>query len=127
MLGTKVAAATLGVKSLEVARKFYEGKVGLKLAVSPETGALSYQTGGAPLFIYESGYAGTNQATAVTWNVGAELDALIEGLKAKGVTFEHYDLPQVTRKGDVHTSGTRKVAWFKDPDGNIHALMNAAE
>jgi catechol 2,3-dioxygenase-like lactoylglutathione lyase family enzyme len=124
MLGKKAAAATLGVKNIEVARKFYEGKLGLKLVVIQETGAASYETGGAPLFIYESGYAGSNQATAVTWNVGADLDSLIEGLKAKGVTFEHYDMPQITRKGDIHTSGSRKVAWFKDPDGNIHALLD---
>ena len=28
------------------------------------------------------------------------------------------------REGDVHVAGDMKVAWFKDPDGNIHSLMN---
>jgi len=40
------------------------------------------------------------------------------------VTFERYDLPGTTREGDVHVTGELKVAWFKDPDGNIHSLVN---
>ena len=44
---------------------------------------------------------------------------LRSGLKAKGVTFEHHDLPGMTRDGDVHVGGALKLACFKDPDGNI--------
>jgi hypothetical protein len=41
------------------------------------------------------------------------------------VAFEHYDgLPNVTREGDVHRSDNLKLAWFKDPEGNIHHLIN---
>jgi hypothetical protein len=43
----------------------------------------------------------------------------VQQLKAKGVTFEHYDMPGVTREGDIHVAGDKKVAWFKDPDDNI--------
>jgi hypothetical protein len=56
--------------------------------------------------------------------VGAELDAIVRTLGGKGVVFEHYDLPGLTREGDIHVAGPMKVAWFKDPDGNIHSLMN---
>ena len=38
---------------------------------------------------------------------------------AKGITFEHYDMPGMKREGDIHVDGDMKVAWFKDPDGNI--------
>ena len=48
----------------------------------------------------------------------------MKALKAKGVAFEHYDLPDTTRKGDVHLAGKLKVAWLKDPDGNILALVS---
>jgi len=51
--------------------------------------------------------------------VGDELEEVVKTLKAKGVVFEHYDLPGLTRQGDVHFVGTFKAAWFKDPDGNI--------
>jgi hypothetical protein len=43
----------------------------------------------------------------------------VRALKAKGVMFEHYDMPDMTREGDIHIAGNMKVAWFKDPDGNI--------
>jgi catechol 2,3-dioxygenase-like lactoylglutathione lyase family enzyme len=76
------------------------------------------------LIVYRSQYAGTNRATAVNWRVGDELDAIVAALGAKGVAFEHYDLPGLTQKGDVHAFGEFKSAWFKDPDGNIIALMN---
>jgi hypothetical protein len=40
------------------------------------------------------------------------------------VAFEHYDLPNTTRKDDVHVAGEMKAAWFRDPDGNILAIVN---
>jgi hypothetical protein len=40
------------------------------------------------------------------------------------VAFEHYDMPGLTRQGDVHVSGTFKGAWLKDPDGNILHINN---
>jgi catechol 2,3-dioxygenase-like lactoylglutathione lyase family enzyme len=119
------AIATIPVKKLDAARKFYEGKLGLEPAGSEEPGAFSYKTGKSVLLVYESQYAGTNKATAVTW-LHDDVEGAVNDLKAKGVAFEHYDLPGVTRKGDIHIAGQRKNAWFKDPDGNILALVSAA-
>jgi hypothetical protein len=75
------------------------------------------------VLVYHSQYAGTNKATAATWMVD-DVEGHAKDLKAKGVKFEHYDLPGMTRKGDVHVAGTMKAAWFKDPDGNILALTS---
>jgi hypothetical protein len=86
--------------------------------------ALVYQTSGGALFVYESQFAGTNKATSVTWRIGGEVESLVKELRAKGVVFEHYDMPNLTRDGDIHRSGDTKIAWFKDPDGNIHALSS---
>src|SRR5262245_22742047 len=125
MLEHKDAMATVPVKDIRAARKFYEGKLGLTPAEgSKEDGALAYLTGGTPMLVYESRYAGTNQATAVTWIVGGDLEGAVRALKEKGVIFEHYDLPETTRIGDIHLAGRIKNAWFKDPDGNIHALVS---
>ena len=68
----------------------------------------------------ESDFAGTNKATAVTWSVD-DVPGAVKELKAKGVQFEHYDMPGLKLEGDVHVSldGAMKVAWFRDPDGNI--------
>jgi catechol 2,3-dioxygenase-like lactoylglutathione lyase family enzyme len=124
MLGSKDALATIAVRDIEAAKKFYDGTLGLKLADSQEPEALVYKSGNSRVLVYQSQYAGTNKATAATWGVGDEIEGVVQTLKAKGVVFEHYDLPGMTRKGDVHVGGNLKAAWFKDPDGNILALVS---
>ena len=124
MLGSKDATATVAVKDIAAARRFYEEKLGLKPVGTEGHGVVSYKSGGSSLLVYESQFAGTNKATSVTWSVGGEFDSIMESLRSKGVSFEHYDgLPEVTRDGDVHRTGDLKLAWFKDPDGNIHHLI----
>ena len=79
----------------------------------------------ARLNVYRSQYAGTNQATAVTWAVGDQVDAIARALKENGVAFELYDMPGITIDGDVHVGHGMRVAWFKDPDGNILNLISS--
>jgi catechol 2,3-dioxygenase-like lactoylglutathione lyase family enzyme len=124
MLGDRDAVATIAVKDLETARRFYEGTLGLKPAYDENPEFTSYRTGNSSILVYRSRYAGTNQATAVTWPVGDEVEDVVRTLKAKGVTFERYDMPGTTQKGDVHVTGDHKAAWFKDPDGNIIAIVS---
>jgi len=119
MLGSKEAAATLPVKDLERARDFYENTLGLT-PVMETPGAVLYRSGNSMVLVYPSEYAGTNRATAASWSAGDDFDAVVDSLRAKGVTFEHYDdLPDTTREGDVHVSEGFRGVWFKDPDGNI--------
>ena len=125
MLANQEAIVTIAVKDLEAARTFYEETLELKLTPEQEEGTVAYSTGKSTMFVYESQYAGTNKATAVTWIVGREIENIVNGLENKGVTFEHYDdLPETTRKGPLHFSGSITIAWFKDPDGNIHSLVS---
>ena len=113
------AQPTVAVQSLDRARVFYGEVLGLK-PVKPDMGPVqAYLAGRTILIVYESRFAGTSQATAVTWPAGSRFDEVIGELQAKGVAFEHYDMPGVTRLGDVHEAGGLKLAWFKDPDGNI--------
>ena len=121
MLSDNAAIATVAVKNLETAKNFYEDKLGLT-KVMENAEVLAFKTGGSILFVYRSQYAGTNKATAVTF-VAEEVEDLVRTLKSRGVTFEHYDLPKMTRQGDVHVAGSMKTAWFKDPDGNIFSLV----
>ena len=121
MLSDNDAIATVAVKNLETAKKFYESTLGLTKVMENEQ-VLTFRSGNSTLFVYRSQHAGTNQATAVTF-VAEEVDDLVRTLKGRGVTFEHYDLPQMTRHGDVHVAGTMRTAWFKDPDGNIVSLV----
>ena len=124
MLGDKSAVATIAVKDIDVARKFYGSTLGLKEAEAEEPGVVTYRTGNSEILVYESQYAGTNRATAATWGVGDDLETVVQDIRSRGVAFEHYDLPDTTREGDIHVAGDTKVAWFKDPDGNILAIVN---
>jgi predicted enzyme related to lactoylglutathione lyase len=122
MLGSEDAIATVAVKNLETAAQFYEGKLGLR-KLGEEMQVLVYQSGKSSIMVYESQFAGTNQATAVTWQVD-DVDAAVRALKEKGIAFERYDFPDVRHEGDVHVFGTIRNAWFKDPDGNILSVVN---
>jgi catechol 2,3-dioxygenase-like lactoylglutathione lyase family enzyme len=124
MLGDKVAIAMIAVRDVNAAAKFYEGTLGLSKLSSEGEEVITYRSGGARLNVYRSQYAGTNQATSVVWDVGDELESIVATLKSKGVVFEHYDLPGLTRQGDVHSGGDMKVAWFKDLDGNILSVVS---
>ena len=124
MLGSKNALATIAVKDIEVAKQFYEGKLRLEPVPTGESGVLSYRSGSSTILVYVSQFAGTNTATAATWIVGDDVERIVETLKSRGVTFEHYDMPETARVGDVHVSGKVKVAWCKDPDGNILSIVN---
>jgi catechol-2,3-dioxygenase len=116
--------ATVAVRDLGKARKFYEGTLGLRMTDQQEQEALTYQAGGTKLLVYRSQYAGSNKATAATWLIGDDMEKVVQTLKGKGVAFEHYNLPGLTLKGDIHLAEGMKAAWFKDPDGNIHALVS---
>lgn len=123
MLGNKDAIATIAVKDLKEAARFYEETLGLKNEGGGQGAAIMYTSGNTKVLVYQSVYAGSNKATAANWALGADLDSVVQGLVKKGVKFEQYDMPGVTRQGDVHDTGGQKIAWFKDPDGNILALL----
>jgi catechol 2,3-dioxygenase-like lactoylglutathione lyase family enzyme len=117
------ATTMVAVKDLGRARQFYEGVLGLTPVGPKDPEVQVYQTGDSRLAVYVSQYAGTNRATTLTWEVESVED-VVRDLRSRGVEFEHYDLPETKRQGDVHVSGSIKNAWFKDPDGNILGLMS---
>jgi catechol 2,3-dioxygenase-like lactoylglutathione lyase family enzyme len=124
MLGDTAVVPMIPVKDLKAAQKFYEDTLGLKrLHVEPDVVA-TYQSGQTTMNVYQSEFGGTNKGTAALWEVD-DLEGTVKELKAKGVAFEHYDNMQgVTREGDIHRAGPIKVAWLKDPSGNILSLQN---
>ena len=124
MLGDKDAVANIAVKDLKIAKKFYEDTLGLEQVDAEGQEVIVFKSGNSTVNVYRSQYAGTNQATAVTWVVGKDIENVVRALKAKGITFEHYDMPDITREGDLYIAGDLKVAWFKDPDGNILNIVN---
>ena len=119
MLAAKEAMATIAVKDIAKAKKFYGDTLGLKQLPEEMDEVATYQSGKSTIVVYESQFAGTNKATSATWGVGDELESIVSTLKKKGVPFEHYNMPGATLDGDIHKFGDFRAAWFKDPDGNI--------
>jgi catechol 2,3-dioxygenase-like lactoylglutathione lyase family enzyme len=120
MLSRHTPVATLPAKDLTRARNFYEEKLGLT-ASRDDMGGVSYTSGSGQLFVYESDYAGTNQATAVSFDVPtAEFDDEVAELRANGVDFLTFEADGMEWKDGVATIGGRaRSVWFTDPDGNI--------
>jgi catechol 2,3-dioxygenase-like lactoylglutathione lyase family enzyme len=124
MLKDKDAMATIAVKNLADAKKFYQQTLGFAPAGPEAMGVIMLKSGKSTVVVYESQFAGTNKATSATWGVGGELDQIVATLKKAGVAFEHYEFPGASREGDIHVMGSLRGAWFKDPDGNILHINN---
>lgn len=114
------AHATVPASDYERAKGWYADKLGLKPTEERPDGTY-YDVGASRLFLYPSEFAGTNQATAATFEVD-DIQSAVSELKENGVTFEHFDYPGIEWEGDVAKSEAYKGAWFKDSEGNIIAL-----
>ena len=122
MLKDRNSSAIVAVSDIDRARRFYQDTLGLELVQDgggDMEGVLGFRTGSTFLTVYRSEFAGTNQANAVTWGMQGDLVETVADLRAKGVTFERYDIPGMTWRDGIHEAGDTKLAWFKDPDGNI--------
>ena len=98
MLGKRNAVANLAVKDLDRARAFYTETLGLEQVDNEGDELVVLKSGDTVLNVYRSDYAGTNEATAVTWAVD-DIDAEVAALKGKGIFFEHYDMPGLDARG----------------------------
>lgn len=121
MLNDATLYTVFPAKDVERLKKFFSEKLGLE-PVDEKMGMPFYEVGGSEFFIYESSYAGTNEATAACFDV-PDLEAVVEDLRRRGVVFEHYDMPDTTLTGDIHAMEVdgviMKSVWFKDSEGNI--------
>jgi len=110
------------VSDVARARAFYEQKVGLEPR-EEAAGGVIYQCGkGSWVFLSPSGGAGTSKASQAFWQV-EDVEAEVQALKDKGVVFEDYDMPGLKTVNGILSTPGNKAAWFKDPDGNIMAII----
>lgn len=123
MLESMQALPTVAVRDLHAAEQFYSGVLGLEVSGREGSEVITFRTAGSDLLVYRSEFAGTNRATAVTWVVGERLEEIVRELDEKGAAFQHYDLPGLNRNGHIHSGDGVRVAWFTDPEGNIHNLV----
>lgn len=119
MLSEYAPVAVLAVTDLDRARGFYEGTLGFQPDGDVADGVL-YRSGGGLFLVYASAYAGTNKATAMSFDVPADrFDDEVAALRAAGVPFQTFDMDGFTWQDGVAHIGDARAVWFADPDGNI--------
>lgn len=124
MFDTVEFRATLPAADLERAKSWYEEKLGLRPVEEDVFGGAWYETGGTRFLVYASGFAGTNQATAVSFSTDG-FDAAMGVLRSRGVTFDDFDLGDFkTVDGVLELPDGRRGAWFKDSEGNILNILS---
>lgn len=126
MLSDHPAMPCLAVRDLGRARQFYEQTLGFHAVDVPgftdadEMIGVVYGTRSGGMLVYPSSFAGTNRATAVTFQVAdEEFEQEIAALRSGGVEFQTFELPSGEWQDGVLTDGPMRSVWFADPDGNI--------
>ena len=115
---------TLPTADIDRLRGWYEGVLGLTpMAVRPN--AVLYETTPGSVFAISRGSVlSSSTHTQMAFTVD-DVDAEVADLKARGVVFEEYEAPRTD--GGIATIGPGRAAWFKDPDGNLLAVLQFDE
>jgi catechol 2,3-dioxygenase-like lactoylglutathione lyase family enzyme len=125
MLGKAEIAAIVPVSDVARAVEFYGGTLGLELQIRrddlPENREAEFRAGDGSLVVYESVVAGQSKGTLAAFRVD-DLEAVVAGLRERGVAFEEYDLPELKTENAIATIGDLRASWARDPDGNIIAF-----
>ena len=123
MLDQATVTANIPAADLARARAFYADTLGVTPAQEMEGVALLYRTGGGSVFtVYQTEHAGRSGHTVAQWHVD-DVAAAARQLAAKGVQFEHFDMPGLEWDGDVaFTEGMGYAAWFRDSEDNVLCL-----
>jgi catechol 2,3-dioxygenase-like lactoylglutathione lyase family enzyme len=121
MLGSHKIIAFAPTLDANKARPFYEGVLGLRV-LSQDNFALALDANGIMLRVTNvpPGFK-PQQFTILGWQV-PDIAKAVSELTAKGVTFERYGFAGQDAQGIWTAPGGAKIAWFKDPDGNILGL-----
>jgi catechol 2,3-dioxygenase-like lactoylglutathione lyase family enzyme len=107
------------------ARQFYENVLGFEpVLVTP--GGVGYDALSSRFLLYPSEFAGTNQATALAFEVD-DLSKMVNELKGRGARFEEYDLPDIKTANGIVQTPDGPGAWIKDPDGNLIGIFQPTQ
>jgi catechol 2,3-dioxygenase-like lactoylglutathione lyase family enzyme len=116
MIDTVMVVTTVAVTDLDVAREFYETKVGLAV-LDTAPFAIRFGVAGNQISV-RRGQPNVGQ-TVAHFEV-TDLDAVMADLRGRGITFEEYETPKTVN--GVAQIGPARGAWFKDPDGNVFGV-----
>ena len=115
------AFSSFSVNDLERAKEFYGQKLGLEVSQTPEGLELTLASGGR-VFIYPKRNHEPASFTVLNFLVD-DIDRTVDELSVAGVRFEHYEGDIKTDEKGIHRNAGPKIAWFKDPAGNILSVV----
>ncbi len=122
MLGESKATSGFAVADMDRAREFYDGTLGLRIEVlDEEHGVTALKLNGGDVLMYLSAGMTPPSYTILNFEVD-DVDAAVERLESRGVSFQRYDGFDHDEKGIVRGPGPQ-IAWFEDPSGNTIAVM----
>jgi catechol 2,3-dioxygenase-like lactoylglutathione lyase family enzyme len=123
MLGDTKAFSGFAVDDLQRARQFYEETLGLNTTVmDEENGVMAINhAGDRETLVYVKPDFVPATYTVLNFQVD-DIDAAVDGLGERGVSFERYDGFDQDEKGVMRGNGPQ-IAWFKDPAGNIFSVI----
>ena len=125
MLGSAEVISFVATDNPAAAREFYAETLGLRL-VADEEFALVFDANGTSLRVQKVRDHTPLPYTALGWKVSNVHDA-VSRLRAKGVRFERFPWHPQDESGVWVTPDGAKVAWFKDPDGNLLSLTEPSK
>jgi predicted enzyme related to lactoylglutathione lyase len=121
MLKASKAFSSFSVNDLQKAKEFYGQTLGLEISEMPE-GLELRVAGGARIFIYPKPNHSPATFTILNFPVD-NIDEAVEELGKRGISFESYDEPIKTDEKGIHRGEGPKIAWLKDPAGNILSVL----
>src|SRR5438105_4379689 len=120
MLASSPLMAFVATRNAARARAFYQGTLGLVL-IGDEPYALVFDAMGTTLRVQKVKTLTPAPHTVLGWRV-LDLTMAVRTLTSKGITFERYGFLEQDKDGIWKTPSGAKVAWFRDPDGNVLSL-----
>ena len=112
--------AFVPTKDFKLAREFYEATLGLPLLVADDF-ALQFEVGKTRIRVTKVGSFEPAPFTILGWRV-PDLAVAVAALVQRGVRFEHFPGLKQDEYGIWTAPSGARVAWFKDPDGNVLSL-----
>jgi catechol 2,3-dioxygenase-like lactoylglutathione lyase family enzyme len=106
------------------AREFFSGKLGF-MFIHDDGFALVFDASGVMLRVSKMQSFTPAPHTVLGWEV-ADINAAVQELEGRGVQFERYEFMHPDAQGICTFPTGDKVAWFKDPDGNVLSLSQHA-
>jgi catechol 2,3-dioxygenase-like lactoylglutathione lyase family enzyme len=116
------AFSGFSVDDLQKAKEFYGQTLGLELSETEEGLGLRI-AGGSQVFIYPKPNHEPATFTILNFSVD-DIEEAVDQLTRLSVSFEHYDVAEIkTDERGIHRNAGPKIAWFKDPAGNILSVL----